>query len=75
MGKDIFISYSRKDSETANRICKALDRAKISYFIDWQGIGGAMEFPEILANAIIDCKLFCSLQATTLMNPSLQKAK
>lgn len=75
MGKDIFISYSRKDSETANRICKALDRAKISYFIDWQGIGGAMEFPEILANAIIDCKLFLFLASNNSYESKFTKSE
>ena len=58
MEKDIFISYSRKDTAVADRICKALDRAGISYFIDRQGIAGGMEFPELLAQAIVDCKIF-----------------
>lgn len=56
----MFISYSRKDTETANKICRALDTAGISYFIDRQ-IGGAMEFPEVLANAIINSRLFLLL--------------
>ncbi len=59
--KDVFISYSRKDTAVADRICAALDRAGISYFIDRQGIGGGMEFPEVLANAIIDCRVFLLL--------------
>lgn len=58
MEKDIFISYSRKDTAVADRICKALDSAGISYFIDRQGIAGGMEFPELLAQAIVDCKIF-----------------
>lgn len=58
MEKDIFISYSRKDTAVADRICKALDRVGISYFIDRQGIAGGMEFPELLAQAIVDCKIF-----------------
>lgn len=61
MEKDIFISYSRKDTAVADRICKALDRAGISYFIDRQGIAGGMEFPELLAQAIVDCKIFLFL--------------
>lgn len=61
MGKDIFISYSRKDTAVADRICNALDRAGISYFIDRKGIAGGMEFPEILAHAIVDCKIFLFL--------------
>jgi len=61
MGKDIFISYSRKDTAVADRICEALDKAGISYFIDRKGIAGGMEFPEILAQAIVDCKIFLFL--------------
>ena len=41
----------------ADRICEAFDKAGISYFIDRQGIGGGFEFPEVLANAIIECKV------------------
>lgn len=55
---DVFISYSRKDTATADRICEALDRAGISYFIDRQGIGGGFEFPAVLAQNIVDSRLF-----------------
>jgi hypothetical protein len=41
----------------ADRICKAFDEAGITYFIDRQGIGGGFEFPEVLANAIVECKV------------------
>lgn len=58
---DVFISYSRKDTSVANQICNALDIAGITYFIDRQGIGGGMEFPEILANAILGSRLFLFL--------------
>lgn len=54
---DVFISYSRKDADIANRICKAFDDAGITYFIDRQGIGGAYDFPEVLAEAIISSKI------------------
>lgn len=59
--KDVFISYSRKDTAIANKICAALDRAGITYFIDRQGIGGGMEFPVVLAEAILNCRLFLYL--------------
>ncbi|MDE7455634.1 MAG: toll/interleukin-1 receptor domain-containing protein [Prevotella sp.] len=59
--KDVFISYSRKDTEVANKICEAFDRAGITYFIDRQGIVGGMEFPEVLAEAILNCRLFLYL--------------
>lgn len=54
---DVFISYSRKDTMIANRICDALDSQGISYFIDRQGIGGGLEFPEVLADAIVNCRI------------------
>ena len=54
---DVFISYSRKDTLIANRICDALDNQGISYFIDRQGIGGGQEFPEVLADAIVNCRI------------------
>lgn len=58
---DVFISYSRKDTTIADKICDAFDDANISYFIDRQGIGGGMEFPIILADAICDSELFLFL--------------
>lgn len=61
MKYDIFISYSRKDTEIANRICAALDRNGISYFIDRRGIAGGMEFPTVLAEAILDSSIFLLL--------------
>ncbi len=54
MRYDVFISYSRKDSEVANRVCAAFDCAGISYFIDRQGISGGFEFPTVIAEAIIE---------------------
>lgn len=56
-GSDVFISYSRRDTAVADRICAAFDRAGIAYFIDRQGIGGGQEFPDVLAQAIVDCKI------------------
>lgn len=61
MKYDVFISYSRKDTEIANQICRAFDSYGITYFIDRQGIGGGMEFPSVLANAILESKLFLFL--------------
>lgn len=58
---DVFISYSRKDTAVADRICAALDHQGISYFIDRQGIGGGQEFPEVLAEAIVGCRIMLYL--------------
>lgn len=56
MNYDIFISYSRKDMEIADRICRALDAEGVSYFIDRQGIRAATEFPDVIADAIKGCR-------------------
>lgn len=61
MSMDVFISYSRKDTPIADKICAALDNAKISYFIDRKGISGGAEFYKILAEAILNCKIFLYL--------------
>lgn len=61
MQYDVFISYSRKDTPIAEKICKALDDANITYFIDKQGIGGGLEFPKVIANAILESRLFLFL--------------
>lgn len=58
---DIFISYSRKDTAIADQICAALDSVGISYFIDRQGIGGGFEFPAVLAENIVNSKIFLLL--------------
>ena len=58
---DVFISYSRKDTVIADKICAAFDRNNISYFIDRQGIAGGMELPERLAQAIVDSEIFLLL--------------
>lgn len=58
---DVFISYSRKDSDIANKICQAFDRVGVSYFIDRKGIGGGMEFPAVLAKAIKESHVFLFL--------------
>lgn len=58
---DVFISYSRKDTSMADRICRALDDAGITYFIDRRGIGGGNEFPNVLAHAILESRLFLYL--------------
>lgn len=58
---DVFISYSRKDTDIADHICSTLQSNGISYFIDRQGIGGGMEFPVVLAQAIRNSPLFLFL--------------
>lgn len=61
MKYDVFISYSRKDSDIANQICAAFDRTGVSYFIDRQGISGGLEFPAVLADALLNSKIILYL--------------
>lgn len=61
MKYDVFISYSRKDTDIANRICNVLNRYDITYFIDRQSIQGGAEFPSVLADAIIESRLILFL--------------
>ena len=58
---DVFISYSRIDSHIVERVCAAFDKVGITYFIDRQGIGGGLEFPEVLAYAILESRIFLFL--------------
>lgn len=68
MEYDVFISYSRKDMAVADRICRAFDEVGIRYFIDRQGIGGAFEFPEVLAKAIVESSTFLLLASDNSYN-------
>ena len=58
---DVFISYSRKDTAVADKIVKVFEKARITYFIDKQGIGGGLEFPAVLAKAIRESRVFLFL--------------
>lgn len=54
---DVFISYSRKDSEVAYKIYNTLTAAGLSCFIDLEGISGGADFPSVLAHAIMESRL------------------
>lgn len=54
---DVFISYSRKDSEIANKIYNTLTSAGLTCFIDLEGISGGADFPSVLAQAIMESRL------------------
>ncbi len=58
---DVFISYSRKDTDVAERICSVLDKYDIIYFIDRKGLSGGMEFPSVIADAILSSKIMLFL--------------
>lgn len=61
MKYDVFISYSRKDSEIADRICGVLEDNDIKYFIDRSDISGGEEFSSVLIDAIEDSTVFLFL--------------
>ena len=57
MEHDVFISYSRKDSEIANKIYDRLTAEGVTCFIDRQGISGGADFPTVLSEAIMGAKV------------------
>lgn len=61
MNYDVFISYSRRDSKTADEIYSTLSAAGLNCFIDKEGIAAGADFPEILANRIDESGVFLLL--------------
>lgn len=57
MKYDIFISYSRRDSEVVERFCSVLEVIGLTYWIDREGIG-ADAFKEVIVDAIENSRLF-----------------
>ena len=72
---DVFISYSRKDTKVADRICEVFDKVGISYFIDRQGIGGGFEFPLPLAENIVSSKIFLFLASENSYNSKFTRSE
>ena len=58
---EIFICHSRKDAEVAEKVCKALDREGISYFINRQEIEENDETLKSLTKKMANSKLFLLL--------------
>ncbi|MBN1453242.1 MAG: toll/interleukin-1 receptor domain-containing protein [Anaerolineales bacterium] len=58
---EIFISYSRHDVEFANRINNDLLQNKISTWIDSIGIRSGDDWPERIANAILESKIVLAI--------------
>ena len=48
MKYDVFISYSRKDKDIADKIYACLTHAGFSCFMDRKGISGGADFPAVL---------------------------
>ncbi len=55
---DIFISYSRQDSEQANQLSELLTSAGLSVWIDRSGIEAATSWSGEITKAITECKVF-----------------
>lgn len=70
----IFFSYSRKDSEKVDIICRLLDSMGIPYWIDRDGIFSGSNFKELIVKAIssTDIVLFLSSENS---NQSINVAK
>ena len=58
---DVFISYSRKDSAIAEKICKAFDQVDVTYFIDREKIGGTANYFLKIADGIDNSKIMLLL--------------
>lgn len=67
---DVFISYSHKDFELADNICKALSVAGISCFFDNISIESP-DFWEVLAKGIKNCKVFLYLGSKNTANAKI----
>lgn len=57
MKSEVFISYSRKDKEQVDMLCKALDFEGIEYWIDRNEIPLGSDFPLVVKNAIENSKV------------------
>lgn len=63
MNHDIFISYSRKDADTAEELCKLLDYNNIKYWIDREGIYSSFDFKDVIVKAIDTTKIVLFLSS------------
>ncbi len=61
MTYDVFISYSRRDTKVADKVCKALSEAGISCFIDRVGISAGVSFTDVITKAIDESSVFLFL--------------
>ncbi len=57
-GKDVFISYSSKDTKDANEICLYLEKNNITCFIAHRDIPKGVEWADVIPDAIRSSKCF-----------------
>jgi len=67
---DIFISYSRKDFETVDTLCKFLLENKISFWLDKKDIPLAEAFPAHIVHAIENSKIIVFVASQNSKNSS-----
>jgi adenylate cyclase len=65
---DIFISYSRKDSEQALQLAERLQGEGMSVWIDQRGIEAAKSWSAEIVDAIEGCRVFLLLLSSTSVN-------
>lgn len=65
MKYDVFISYSRKDSEIVKKFADELDKAGYKYWMDIDGIESGDEFKRKIASAIRKSKVFLFFSSAT----------
>src|SRR5882724_11452316 len=61
MPTDVFISYSTRDSETAQALCMALERAGLSCWIAPRNITPGQTWSEAIVDGINDCQVMVLL--------------
>ena len=57
MDKDVFISYSRKDSEIVKPVYEQLEKAGIKCWLDVDGMYSGVSFKKVIVDAIKRCKV------------------
>lgn len=61
MHYDVFISYSRRDTAIADKICEILSANGFSFFIDRTGVSAGVSFTEVISKAIDESEIFLFL--------------
>lgn len=64
MHHKVFISYSRRDKETAEHLCNILKENGIEYWIDKEGIYSSSNYKELIVDAIEVSKAVIFISST-----------
>lgn len=71
-GFDVFLSYSRRDSEIANRLCEELKKREINVWFDDQTISRGDNWELAIKDGIPQSKLFVPLLTQTVMREYIE---